>query len=76
MKRIGTSINEAIKRGLVPEPFKRKHLRVLGLAAGTSAAFIWKHRRGNDEGWTELYIQLGDGWYVRNLRHPAYKAVL
>ena len=58
-----SAIINAVKSGKLKEPFGKKEFRVtcLGLGAGTYEAFLYKHRKGNPGGNSELFELVSKG---------------
>jgi hypothetical protein len=66
------SIIHAVKIGVLPGPFTNDDFRHAypGLGAGTYMAFLYKHRRGNSGGNSELFELVGPGRF--NLLRPFF----
>jgi hypothetical protein len=56
-----SSIVRAVNNGRLKEPFSNDDFRhaCLGLGGGTYLAFLYKHRRGNPGGASELFELVG-----------------
>jgi hypothetical protein len=59
------SIVTAIRRGRLTEPFSVSDFRRAcpGFGAGTYHAFLYKHRKGNAGGNSELFQRVGPGMF-------------
>ena len=58
-----TSIVNAVKSGRLEEPFTSDDFKIAcpGFGKGTYRAFLWKHRVGNHDNKTELFIKVSPG---------------
>ena len=71
--KIYSCIINAVKSGRLQEPFTNEDFKnacpIFG--KGTYRAFLWKHRIGNLEGRTELFIKVSPGKFklVRPFKH-------
>jgi len=65
---------QAVKSGQLKEPFGTKEFRVAcpGLGEGTYRAFLYKHRKGNPGGVSELFELVSKGRF-RLLRPFKYE---
>jgi hypothetical protein len=56
-----SSIIRAVKHGQLKEPFSQEDFRCAcpGLGGGTYIAFLYKHRKGNPGGSSELFELVG-----------------
>jgi hypothetical protein len=67
------SIVTAVRKGRLSEPFSSEDFRRTcpGFGVGTYQAFLWKHRKGNPGGNSELFVQAGRGTFrvMRPLRY-------
>lgn len=67
------SIVTAMRRGRLAEPFSADDFRRAcpGFGAGTYQAFLWKHRKGNPGGNSELFEQVSPGMFrvMRPIRY-------
>jgi len=68
--RMYGSIVEAVKRGILREPFSANDLRKVcsGFAHETYRTFPYKHRLGNPGGYSELFVLVAPGRF--KLRRP------
>jgi len=64
--KVYKAIVEAIKTGKLKEPFSKDDFEkeCPGFSQGTYNAFLWKHRRGNPEGASELFEIVSPGKFV------------
>ena len=71
--RVYRAIVEAVKEGHLKEPFTSEDFRenCPGLGEGTYQAFLYKHRRDNPGGNSELFQKVGSGEF-RLLRPIRY----
>jgi hypothetical protein len=60
-----TAIVNAVRAGVLAEPFSRDHFRRAcpGFGKGTYQAFLDKHRQGNPGGNTQLFDRIATGQY-------------
>lgn len=65
MGRLIQEIRAAVRAGRLKEPFSPKDIIEAGVrcAASTPGRFLPKHRVGNRDGNTELFIQVAPGRY-------------
>jgi hypothetical protein len=68
-----SSIVQAVKKGQLKEPFTQDDFRraCSGLGEGTYQAFLYKHRKDNPGGQSELFEMVGPGRF-RLLRPYRY----
>ena len=61
--KVYASIVESIKNGSLQEPFTKEDFKRAcpGFGKGTYNAFLWKHRVGNPNKNTELFIKVSPG---------------
>jgi hypothetical protein len=61
--KVYQSIVDAVGKERLREPFTSKDFRsvCLGWAEGTYEAFLFKHRKGNPGGNSELFVRVGKG---------------
>ena len=64
--RVYQAIVEAVKDGRLKEPFSKEdfHLACPGFGEGTYNAFLYKHRKGNPGGVSELFEQVSTGHFI------------
>ncbi len=67
------AIVEAVRRGRLAEPFSAGDFRRAcpGFGAGTYQAFLWKHRKDNPGGNSELFMRVAPGAFraIRPFHH-------
>jgi hypothetical protein len=58
-----SAIVKAVKNGQLKEPFRKKEFRSAcpGFGEGTYSAFLYKHRKGNPGGNSELFELVSKG---------------
>lgn len=61
--KVYSAIVQAVKKGVLNEPFTQDDFRRAcpGLGEGTYNAFLYKHRKGNPGGATDLFDLVGPG---------------
>ena len=61
--KVYSAIVKAIKKRKLKEPFGSKEFRIAcpGFADGTYNAFLYKHRKGNPGGNSELFKKVASG---------------
>jgi hypothetical protein len=61
--KVYSAIIQAVKKGQLNEPFTQEDFRnaCTGLGDGTYQAFLYKHRKGNPGGQSELFELIGVG---------------
>ena len=61
--RVYSAIVRAVKNGKLKEPFMQDDFRRAcpGLGKGTYQAFLYKHRKANPGGASELFAMIGPG---------------
>jgi hypothetical protein len=61
--KVYSAIVQAVKKGLLKEPFSQDDFRRAcpGLGDGTYQAFLYKHRKGNPGGNSELFEMINSG---------------
>jgi hypothetical protein len=71
--KVYSAIVQAVKKGEIKEPFTQDDIRRVcpGFGDGTYQAFLYKHRKGNPGGASELFeiIELGKFSLLRPFRY-------